>query len=159
VATAQRIAPLCVYNEEHMFFRREKTRVLSFDEHIQLLKQAGFTTQPAEGGTKVINGNCGAILTDVGGAHPQIGKAGIVIGNEIGLLVDGGFQKFFLTPAGRREPAQATHLHALHDFEENLRESLGLISLYNQSLGTTCDLHLYDRVKDRDHGVPKRAWE
>jgi hypothetical protein len=142
-----------------MFFRREKTRVLSFDEHIQLLKQAGFAAQPSDAGTKVIKGNCAAVLKDAGGAHPQIGKAGIVIGNEIGLLMDGGFQKFFLTPGGRKEPAQASHLKALHAFEEDLKESLGLISLYNESLGTISDLHLYDRVQNRDHGVPKRAWE
>lgn len=142
-----------------MFFRREKTRVLSFDEHIQLLKQAGFSAQPASGGTRISKGHCGAILKDSGGAHPEIGKAGIVIGDEIGNLVDGGYQKFFQTPTGRNEPAQASHLTALHVFEEDLKESLGLTSLYNQSLGTTSDLHLYDRLRDRDRGVPKRPWE
>lgn len=142
-----------------MFFRREKTRVLSFDEHIQLLKQAGFSAQPDSGGTRISKGHCGAILKDSGGAHPEIGKAGIVIGDEIGNLVDGGYQKFFQTPTGRKEPAQASHLTALHVFEEDLKESLGLTSLYNQSLGTTSDLHLYDRLRDRDRGVPKRPWE
>ena len=29
----------------------------------------------------------------------------------------------------------------------------------NQSLGTVSTFYLYDRVKDRDRGVPKRAWE
>lgn len=148
-----------LYNRRNMFFRREKTRVLSFDEHIQLLKQAGFAAQPSDGSTKVIKRNCAAILKDTGGAHPLIGKAGIVIGDEIGLLVDGGFQKFFQTPGGRKEPAQATHLKALHAFEEDLKESLGLISLYNESLGTISELHLYDRVQNRDRGVPKRVWE
>ena len=142
-----------------MFFRREKTRVVSFDEHIQLLKQAGFSAQPASGGIRITKGHCGAMLKDAGGAHPEIGKAGIVLGDEIGNLVDGGYQKFFQTPTGRMEPAQASHLRALHDFEEDLKESLGLTSLYNQSLGTTSDLHLYDRVRDRDRGVPKRPWE
>jgi hypothetical protein len=40
-----------------------------------------------------------------------------------------------------------------------LREGLGLTSLYNEALGTVSTQYLYDRVKDRDHGVPKRAWE
>jgi hypothetical protein len=142
-----------------MFFRREKTRVLSFDEHLQLLKQAGFAVKPSGGGTIVSKGHVGALVKDAGGSHPEIGKAGIVIGDEIGLLVDGGYQKFFLTPSGRKEPAQASHLRALHDFEEDLKESLGLTSLYNQALGTTSDLHLYDRVLHRDRGVPKRPWE
>jgi len=142
-----------------MFFRREKPRVLSFDDYVQLLTQAGFKVQRQNGGMMVSKGHAGAIIKDVGGPHPEIGKAGIVLGDEIGLLVDGGYQKFFQTPSGRKEPAQASHLRALHDFEEDLKEALGLTSLYNQSLGTTSDLHLYDRVRNRDHGVPKRAWE
>jgi len=86
-------------------------------------------------------------------------RPGLVMGSEIGALTDGGYQKFFLTPGGKRKPALAADLRALHDFEEDLRESLGQISLYNESLGTVSTFYLYDRVKDRDHGVPKRAWE
>ena len=41
---------------------------------------------------------------------------------------------------------------ALHEFDDDLREGLGLTTLYNQALGTTCDDHLYDRVEDRDAG-------
>jgi hypothetical protein len=40
-----------------------------------------------------------------------------------------------------------------------LKEALGLTSLYNEGLGTTSNAHLYDRVEDRDHGVPTRPWE
>jgi hypothetical protein len=50
-------------------------------------------------------------------------------------------------------------LKALHEFEEDLREALGQESYYNQSLGTVSTFYLYDRVKDRDGGVPKRVWE
>ena len=32
-------------------------------------------------------------------------------------------------------------------------------SLYNESLGTVSTFYNYDRLKDRDRGVPKRAWE
>src|SRR5258707_12469123 len=111
-----------------MFFRREKTRVLSFDEHIQLLKQAGFSAQPVSGGVKGTKGHCGPILKDSSGPHPEIGKAGILIGDEIGWLVDRGYQKFFQTPTWRKDPAQATKLNALHDFEETLKEELGITS-------------------------------
>jgi len=79
--------------------------------------------------------------------------------DEIGALTDSGFQKFFLTPSGDRRPALASELKTLHDFQEDLREALGQTSLYNESLGTVSTFYLYDRVKDRDHGVPKRAWE
>lgn len=80
------------------------------------------------------------------------------MGDEIGLLVHGGYQMFFITPSKRRAPALAGQLMALHRFEEDLKEALDLRSLYNEGLGTTCDLHLYDRVEERDEGV-QRPWE
>jgi len=43
--------------------------------------------------------------------------------------------------------------------QEDLREALGQISLYNEALGTVSTFYLYDRVRNRDKGVPKRAWE
>jgi hypothetical protein len=79
------------------------------------------------------------------------------VGSEIAHLVHGGYQMFLQTAAGKQLPALAPHLKALHAFDEDLREGLGITSLYNESLGTTCDDHLYDRVKDRDavaHGHP-----
>ena len=75
------------------------------------------------------------------------------------MLVDGGYQKFFLTPSGKKKPALADELKALHDLEADLKEKLGLPSLYNEGLGTVSTLYQYDRVKDRDRGVAKRAWE
>ena len=53
----------------------------------------------------------------------------------------------------------AGELQAIHEFQEDLREALGMDSLYNESLGTVYTFYQYDRVKDRDRGVPKRAWE
>jgi hypothetical protein len=58
-----------------------------------------------------------------------------------------------------RIPATAEELGELHDFEEDLKERLGQESYYNESLGTVSAYYQYDRVKDRDRGVPKRAWE
>lgn len=143
-----------------MFFRRKKLHIDTFSERMTGLTEHGFSVQLQGGNSaRVSKLGCAAMLTDQGGEHPHVGKAGIVVGDEIGWLVDGGFQKFFLTPNGKKVPALANHLKALHDFQEDLREGLGLESLYNESLGTTCDLHLYDRVKDRDGGVPKRPWE
>ncbi len=133
---------------------------LSFNERVESLKKAGFSVQPEGSGlVKISKHGCAAIIEDYGENHPKIGKVGVEVGNEIGLLVNGGYQMFLLTPSDRREPAQASQLRALHDFEEDLKEGLGLTSLYNESLGTTSDLHLYDRVEDRDQGAPHRPWE
>jgi len=139
-----------------MFFRREKPRVLSFSDRLDSLKAMGFTAQSASGGgTQVNKHGCAAILSDRGAEIPEVGKAGVLLGKEIGYLVNGGYQQFFMTPSGHKVAALAPHLRALHDFQEDLKEGLGLESLYNTSLGTTSDQHMYDRVEDRDKGVHK----
>jgi len=134
-----------------MFFRRERPEVVTFGERLKSLESAGFVVRPqADKSARLIRGQCAADVEDAPGGVARIGRAGVLIGDEIGLLVDGGFQKFFQTPSGKRLPALASHLKALHDFEEDVWEALGLTSLYNQSLGTTCDYHVYDRLVGRD---------
>jgi hypothetical protein len=146
---------------ECMFFRREKPHELTFTERIDGLRKLGFSTSPAGSGkAQIIRDGIGAIIEDRGaGEHPRVNKAGLVLGDEIGLLVNRGFQMFWKSPTGRTAPALATQLKALHAFEEDLKEGLGLTSLYNESLGTTSDLHLYDRVQHRDQGDADKPWE
>lgn len=142
-----------------MFFKREKPKVYSFSERVSMLRDAGFQMGAGPGSaTRATRNGCGADLTEGAGGAPVIGACGIVVGNEIGVLVDGGFQKLFKTPSGRLVPARAEHLRAIHAFTEDLRESLGLTSLYNQGLGSTNELHLYDRVQNRDQGAGPRPW-
>lgn len=148
------------YTDRNMFFRREKARVLSFNEYLDGLKSAGFTVkQEGTSRATVSRHGCMAVLEDVSGSHPKVTKVGVIVGSEIGTLVNGGYQQFLRTESGRQEPALAPHLKALHDFEEDLKEGLGITSLYNQSLGTRSDRHMYDRVAGRDRGVAVRAWE
>ena len=142
-----------------MFFVRKKPHQLTFAERLDALRQAGFIVENlGEGSAKASNNGCAALIRDGGDQPPRLGKAGILVGSEIGELVDGGFQKFIVTPHGQRLPAQAYQLRALHDFDEDLKEALGLTSFYNESLGTTSDQHLYDRVQGRDRGV-RRPWQ
>jgi len=143
-----------------MFFRREKPHVPSFTERIDGLKGLGFSTSPTGAGhAQVGRDGISAIIEDRAGEPPHVNKAGLTVGNEIGLLVNGGYQMFWKTPSGRTLPAQAVQLRNLHNFEEDLKEGLGLPSLYNESLGTTSDLHLYDRVQQRDEGHIDKPWE
>ena len=144
-----------------MFFRREKPRTLTFSDRLDRLKELGFTVQPADAGqTRVSKNGCAALLIDRGAEEPAVGKAGMLIGNEIGYLVNGGFQQFFMTDNGQRLPALASQLNALHEFQEDLREGLGSTSLYNISLGTVSDRDRYDRVLGRDRGDGrKQVWE
>jgi len=143
-----------------MFFRRERQRVPSFEERLAALEKAGFTvTRQSSGGVLVRRADCAAVIQENGVRIRSVGRAGLWMGEEIGVLVDGGFQKFFEAPSGKRRPALADNLKAIHEFEEDLKEGLGLESLYNESLGTVSTLYLYDRLKDRDAGIPKRVWE
>ncbi len=100
----------------------------------------GFTVERRDGGRALIRRDGCAALAGEGG----ILRAGIEIQGEIAELVDGGYQKFLETSKGVRRPALASQLMRLHAFEEDLREGLGLVSLYNTSLGTTFDRHQYD---------------
>jgi hypothetical protein len=143
-----------------MFFRREKPKQLTFEDRIANLKQFGFeSVRLPDGRVKVTRDGCGAVVEDAGGGKVKIGKAGVLIGDEIAMLVSAGYQMFLRTPSGREAPALATHLKTLHAFDEDLREALGLTSLYNLSLGTTSDEHLYDRIVDRDRGSTVHPWE
>lgn len=142
-----------------MFFRREQPKNPTFTDRMESLRKAGFTTTPQTTGAVLASrSNCAVELKEESGAV-RAGSAGILMGGEIGALVDGGFQKFFRTPSGKNRPALADDLKALHDFEEDLKEALGQEAYYNQALGTVSTFYLYDRVKDRDRGVPKRVWE
>src|SRR5437879_3698209 len=86
---------------------------------------------------------------------------GYLIGSEISKLVNRGYQQFLKT-SKTEVPATADHLKALHSFTEELKEGLGLPSLYNESLGTVSESYQYDRLEDRDQPTverPKRPWE
>jgi hypothetical protein len=143
-----------------MFFRREKPHHASFDERISNLRNFGFETKAEGGGrVRVTRKGLGADVEPASNGEVKIGKAGVLIGSEIGVLCNGGFQMFLRTPSGVEHPATATQLKALHAFDEDLREGLGLTSLYNQSLGTTSEAHMYDRVVARDEPPAKHPWE
>lgn len=150
-----------------MFFRRVAPHKFDFNERVENLKSAGFDVQSeGSGKARVTRGGLGAIIENVDtgakGAvtgQVKIDHSGVVIGNEIGVLTNHGYQMFLRTPSGREVPALAQHLKKLHAFDEDLRESLGLTSLYNVSLGTTTEAHMYDRVEDRDAAPHHQPWD
>jgi len=144
-----------------MFFRRERPKKLTFDDHIAAARAAGFKTEPAGGGRTRIERDGVAAIAEPGNEDvPRfLVRAGVVMGKEIGTLTDGGFQKFFTTPSGKRKPALAEELTTIQNFQEDLREALGLTTLYNESMGTVSNLYLYDRVEGRDQGTHDKPWD
>jgi hypothetical protein len=136
-----------------------KTKAVpSFDEVLKKLGSERFDVSAAgEGANRV----AGAYRVSKYGAAAEIAPAekgdpaqlltrpGWVLGGEIARLVDRGYQKFVQT--SRLEvPATADMLRAIHKFEDELNEAAGVLTLYNQALGTTSDEYLYDRVAGRE---------
>ncbi|HLJ15516.1 MAG TPA: hypothetical protein VKV15_13530 [Bryobacteraceae bacterium] len=143
-----------------MFFRREKPQEPTFAERLENLRKLGFSTE-ADGPRRVriSKSGCAAIVEDRPGDRPHIDRLGILIGKEIALLIFAGYQMFLRAPGGSLHPASASQLKALHAFEEDLREGLGLVTLFNEALGTTSDEHLYDRLEGRDEGAQPKPWQ
>ncbi len=106
--------------------------------------------------------NCSAAIQKNGDDSVKIfAYPGYLIGSEISKLVNRGYQQFLKT-AKTEVPATADHLTALQQFTEELKEGLGLPSLYNESLGTVSESYQYDRIENRDKPPaerPKRPWE
>ena len=154
---------------------RTKVHFLNFDEVLSALRTLEFDVQPGSGVAKqtlVRKYGAGAILTQAEEPAraekklPHIAvtwkeRPGYLVGGEVATLLDRGHQKFW--KSSRVElPATADSLRAVHRFAEELREVIGEPSLYNESLGTTSDSYLYDRVKGRDLPLAERqipAWE
>ena len=146
----------------------KKIKVPTFDETLATLRGYKFDVQsdgsvakPA-GAVRVLKYGCAAVLA-AGTTTPAVVvvKPGVVIGDEIGLVLDKGYQKFIKTASVER-PATADHLRAMHKFSEELRQAIGGISLYNESMGSVSDEYMYDRVKGRttpEAERPTPAWE
>jgi hypothetical protein len=142
-----------------MFFKRAAKEVPTFAKKLSAAQAQGFTSESVAGGYLITRKGCAAIVKETAEGKAEIVEHGILSGKQVARLMHGGYQMFFLTPDGHKHPALAEHLKAVHAFREDLIEALGETSLYNQALGSTCAGHIYDRVKDRDHGVAKRPWE
>jgi len=142
-----------------------KTEHRTYDEALAWLREHGFDLIEAPGtqGRVFLKkySSAAAIQKDGVDGVKIFAYPGYMIGSEISKLVNRGYQQFLKT-AKTEVPATADHLKALHQFSEELKEGLGLPSLYNESLGTVSESYQYDRVEDRDKPKverPKRPWE
>lgn len=147
-----------------MFFRK-KAEKRTFNDVLTSLGAQKFDVAPAKDASRsayrVSKYGCAADITPSEidaktekGSTPApatiVARPGVLLNGQIAHILDRGYQKFLKTPK-LEIAATADHLRALHKFEEELREAIGALSLYNQSLGTTSDEYRYDRVKGREH--------
>jgi len=128
----------------------------SFNDVLSVLGGQRFDVAPAQDGAKrtpnaiqVRKYGCAAEIAPAPDGTPEIlSRPGILLNGEIARLLDRGYQKFFKT-SKLEIPATADHLRSLHEFSEELKEAIGATNLYNEALGTTSDVYMYDRVKGR----------
>ena len=137
----------------------------TYEEALSWLRDHGFDLIEApgtQGRVFLKKYCCSAAIQKNGGDSVKIfAHPGYLIGSEISKLVNKGYQQFLKT-SKTEVPATADHLKALQQFTEELKEGLGLPSLYNESLGTVSESYHYDRVENRDKATtdrPKRPWE
>lgn len=144
-----------------------KSAAPSFNQIIENLRSRGFEVSPfagVSGGFLVSKYGAAAVLVQSanmeGGPATFAERPGILIRGEVARLLDRGYQKFIKT-SQYELPATAAQLHAIHQFQEELTQSIGGTSLYNQSLGTTSDVYEYDRLRGREaeEPAPRRPWE
>jgi len=143
----------------------KKVKPRSFDEILSQLRSLQFDVRETPGvANRVIVSKYGcaaALGRGNNGSAVLLHKPGILLGDEIALLLDRGFQKFFKT--SRLEiPATADRLKTEHRFTEELDKAIGGLDLYNEALGTVSDEYMYDRLKGRDKDAPPRGltpWE
>jgi hypothetical protein len=93
--------------------------------------------------------NClGSLERNRAGVWGPVGPPYFIVRGLNCELEDRGYQKFWYHK-GKRFPIRKTDLETLHRFDEEVRAVLGLKSLYNESLGSTCARSVYDRLTGR----------
>jgi len=132
-----------------------KSRNPDFDQTLETLHAHSFDVAPfagVAGGVLVSKYGAAAVLVAPKDGVPAFAVCpGLQVKGEVARLLDRGYQKFIQT--SRFElPASAGQLNIIQRFSEELRLLTGIISLYNESLGTTSDLYRYDRLKGREAG-------
>lgn len=137
---------------------------------LDVLRAHGFNTEfypGVDGGVLVSKDGVGAVLVAAPRAKDAESVAagyavhpGMLVRGEVARLLDRGFQKFIRT-SQYEIPATASQLQAVHAFSEELKQLIGEVSLYNESLGTTSDVYRYDRLMGREVEQPEPAqpWE
>lgn len=143
----------------------KNVKVKAFQDVVTWFRDHGFDVTEAPGGSGRVflkKYQCSAAIEPAPDGGAKIfAYPGYLISGEISKLVDQGYQKVLKTSKATY-PATADHLKALHEFSEELKEGLGGVSLYNESLGTVSESYMYDRVRDRDLPEaqrPKRPWQ
>jgi hypothetical protein len=125
---------------------------------METLPGAGFIVSSTGGVTRVEKYGCGAEFRRTSDDHYLMKILPTILMNgQFTRLWDAGYQKFILTDDGRKFPANADQLLRMRRLNEELRTALGVPTYYNEALGSTSLVSVYDRVAGRQGDVPDRT--
>ena len=125
---------------------------------IETLPNRAFVVNSTGGVTRVEKYGCGAEFRRTSDDHYTMTILPTILMNgQFTRLWDAGYQKFLLTDDGRKFPANSDQLIRMRRFNEELRTALGVPTYYNEALGSTSLVSVYDRVKGRKGDVPDQT--
>ena len=125
---------------------------------MEALPGRGFIVSSTGGVTRVEKYGCGAEFRRTSDDHYLMTILPTILMNgQFTRLWDAGYQKFLLTDDGRKFPANADSFTRMRRFNEELRTALGVPTYYNEALGSTSQVSVYDRVKGRMGDVPDQT--
>ena len=125
---------------------------------MESLPDADFVVSSTGGVMRVEKYGCGAEFRRTSDDHYTMTiLPTILVNGQFVRLWDAGYQKFLLTDDGRKVPAHAEQLVNMRKFNEELRTALGVPTYYNEALGSTSLVSVYDRVKGRTGDVPDKT--
>ena len=125
---------------------------------IEALPSAGFIVNSTRGVVRAEKYGCGAEFRRTPDNHFVMTVLPTVLRNsQFTRLWDAGYQKFLLTDDGLKFPANADQLLRMRRFNEEIRTALGVPTYYNEALGSTSLVSVYDRVAGRPGDVPDRT--
>lgn len=122
---------------------------------VESLSSKGFLVRSSGGVVRIERHDCGAELRRAADSVYQMTvMPSIMLQGQFTRLWDAGYQKFLITHDSKKVPAHRVQLANLRQFNEELREALGVPTYYNEALGSTCQVTVYDRVKGMPGDVP-----
>lgn len=122
---------------------------------IESLSSKGFLVRSSGGVVRIEKYGCGGELRKTPeGLYQMTLLPSIMFQGQFTRLWDAGYQKFLLTHDNRKIPIRVSQLMDLRRFNEELRTALGVSTYYNEALGSTCHVSVYDRLKGRPGDVP-----
>jgi len=122
---------------------------------VESLGASGFAVRSTGGVARIEKYGCGAELRKTKDGNYQMTELpAVMLEGHFAQLWDAGYQKFLLARDGRKFPVMVEQLTNLRRFNEELRTALGVPTYYNEALGSTCHVSVYDRVKGRPGDVP-----